>query len=67
MRSDDLTVGSVVGLISGGPKMTVRKVLGDGCDCVWFVWTGSDWTGPHTGWFAASDLVSSVIKTGNPS
>jgi uncharacterized protein YodC (DUF2158 family) len=28
--------GSVVQLKSGGPKMTVEKIAGSTCECVWY-------------------------------
>lgn len=63
MAEQQFQVGSVVSLVSGGPLMTVRSHASDGTyQCVWFVWTGDEWTGPHTGWFNADDLVSSVVQ-----
>ena len=46
MSGEQIGIGSVVELVSGGPKMTVRGRYHDGSTavvhCVWFVWTGDD-------------------------
>lgn len=54
--SDDIIVGSVVTLRSGGPAMTVETVDGVKVACIWFVDSDHGWCGPMRGEFPL-DLV----------
>ena len=61
--SDNATqfqVGDVVRLKSGGPDMTVKRLMGVGVDCVWF--QGDDRLAEVT-WFE-SDLLTRVENPG---
>lgn len=61
--SDNATqfqVGDVVRLKSGGPDMTVKRLMGVGADCVWFQ---GDNRLAEGAWFA-SDLLTRVENPG---
>ena len=53
-------VGDVVRLKSGGPDMTVKRLMGAGADCVWF--QGNDRLAEGA-WFE-SDLLMRVENHG---
>ncbi|MCH8203251.1 MAG: DUF2158 domain-containing protein [Proteobacteria bacterium] len=55
--AENLKVGDIVKLKSGGPRMTVTLTEGDGpVECKWFENYQGHWTGPFEGNFLPEAL-----------
>ncbi|MBI5112891.1 MAG: DUF2158 domain-containing protein [Rhodovulum sp.] len=52
--ADDFSPGDVVGLRSGGPKMTVETVTPEGVICTWWC--------PKTGDMCAATFMSATLE-----